>query len=137
MPAINNTMIGKVIGFQVYPSAILTDDFSDVKLIGFVNYEGVASWISPAVLHATVYPTLPEGVPNDYRAYEYVLLRKQDNTVAALGLPWIKEDTVTVSDSVELIVTIRGKSISDINNLRQVLTSNNFTDIDININANV
>lgn len=136
MPAINNSMNGKVIGFQVYPSAILTDDFSDVKLIGIVTHEGVSSWISPSMMHANVYPTLPEGTPNDYRAYEYVIIRKQDGSVTALGLPWIKEDTVTVADSVELIVTIRDKSITDIPRLRQILTSNNFSNIDVSVKAN-
>lgn len=136
MPAINNAMIGKIIGFQVYPSAILTDDFTDVKLIGIATHEGVSSWISPARMHANVYPTLPDGVPNDYRAYEYAIIRKQDDTVTALGLPWIKEDTVTVSDSVEIVVTIRDKSITDIPRLRQILTSNNFNNIDVAVKAN-
>jgi hypothetical protein len=59
------------------------------------------------------------------------LIKRQDNTITAIGVPWIKENTVTVVGSVELVVTVRNKTIDDVDNLRRVLMENNFTDVDI------
>lgn len=135
MTQIDQSVIGKVISFQLYPAALITDSFSDVKVIGLTNYEAASAYISPAQLHATVYPTLPtnKNIPNDYRLYEYVLLRKADGKLTALGVPWIKEETITVSSTVELQVIIRGKSIDDIPRLRQILSQNNFLDFEVSM----
>lgn len=137
MAELNQSMIGMVISFQLYPSAILTDDFTDVKLIGLVNYEGAGLYISPAQKHATVYPTLPANTPNDYRLYEYAIIRKQDGKVTAVGVPWIKEETLTISQTVELVITVRNKSIDDIPRLRQILTQNRFADIDVAVKSHL
>ncbi len=126
-----NDLVGKVVSFQLYPSAIVTDDFTNVKIVATSTHEGVSTAISPARLHTTVYATLPEGTPNDYRAYKYLLIKRQDNTLTAIGIPWIKENTVVVVGSVELVVTVRNKTIDDVDKLRLVLMENNFTDIDI------
>lgn len=137
MAEISQSMIGMVLSFQLYPSAILTDDFTDVKLIGLVNHEAASVYMSPAQKHATVYPTLPIGTPNDYRLYEYAIIRKQDGKMTAVGVPWIKADTVTVSQTVELLITVRNKSIDDIPRLRQILTQNRFTDIDVDVKSHL
>lgn len=134
--ALDDSANGKIVSFQVYPSAILTDTFTDVKFLGNVQYEAASGYISPATMHANVYPTLPEGTPNDYRAYTYALIRKQDGKITAIGTPWIKEDTITIAGSVELYVTIRNKSVTDIPRIRQILTSNNIVDIDVGIKSN-
>ncbi len=135
--ALDDSANGKIVSFQVYPSAILTDSFTNVKFLGNVGHEIAANYISPATEHANVYPTLPVGTPNDYRAYTYALIRKQNGKITAIGTPWIKEDTITVAGSVEIVVTIRGKSITDIDRIRQILTSNNITDIDVTVNSSV
>ena len=62
-------LIGKVVSFQLYPSAIVTDDFTNCKVIAVGSHESASGFISPARLHSTIYATLPEGTPNDYRAY--------------------------------------------------------------------
>ena len=126
-----NDLVGKVVSFQLYPSAIVTDNFTNVKIVATSTHEGVSDKISPARLHNMVYATLPEGTPNDYKAYKYLLIKRQDNTITAIGVPWIKENTVTVVGSVELVVTVRNKTIDDVDGLRRVLMENNFTDVEI------
>lgn len=137
MTEVNQSMIGMVISFQLYPSAILTDDFTDVKLLGIVNHEGASLYISPAQKHATVFPTLPVGTPNDYRLYEYAIVRKPDGKVTAIGVPWVKAETLTIAQTVELLITVRNKSIDDIPRLRQILTQNRFTDIDVDVKSHL
>ena len=128
-------LIGKVVSFQLYPSAIVTDDFTNCKIIAVGSHESASGFISPARLHSTIYATLPEGTPNDYRAYEYVLIKKQDNTITAVGIPWVKDNSVVIVGSIELHATIRNKTIEDIELLRKVLMENNFSDIDITISG--
>ena len=124
-------LIGKVVSFQLYPSAIVTDDFTNCKIIAVGSHESASGFISPARLHSTIYATLPEGTPNDYRAYEYVLIKKQDNTITAVGIPWVKDNSVVIVGSIELHATIRNKTIDDVDGLRRVLMENNFTDVEI------
>lgn len=79
-----------------------------------------------------VFATLPEGSINDYRLYEYALIMKPNGKITAIGIPWIKANTLVVVGSVELQVTIRNKSVEDVDNLRRVLMENNFVDFTIN-----
>ena len=137
MAAFTNDLIGKTVGFQVYPSAILTDDFRDVKIVGVVNFEAANTYISTARLHTSVYPTLPDGTPDDYRLYEYVLVRKQDGKLTAIGVPWIRESSIEVTGTIEIIVTIRDKGIDDIPRLRQILTQNGIGNITISTNSKI
>lgn len=128
-------LTGKVVTFQLYPSAIVTDDFTNVKVVGVTTHEGVSDKISPVRMHALVYPTLPAETPNDYRLYEYAIIKKQDGTLTAVGLPWVKENSIVVIGSIELLVTIRNKTADDVTRLRKVLMENNFTDIEIKTNG--
>ncbi len=137
MAAFTNDLIGKTISFQVYPSAILTDDFRDVKIVGVVNYEAANQYISTARMHTNVYPTLPTGVPDDHRLYEYALLRKQDGKLTAIGVPWIREGSINVTGTIEIMITVRGKGIDDIPRIRQILTRNGIDDITISTNSKI
>jgi hypothetical protein len=128
---IDSSLIGKTISFEIYPSAILSDDFTNVTVCAIASHEGVTNYIQPAIMHAKVYPALPDTVPVDYRLIDYVVIRLPNGTLTALGIPWIKEVTVTVSGSIELIATIRGQSVSDIARIRQILSENNITDVTI------
>lgn len=137
MAAFTNDLIGKTISFQVYPSAILTDDFRDVKIVGVVNYEAANQYISTARMHTNVYPTLPTSVPDDHRLYEYALLRKQDGKLTAIGVPWIREGSINVTGTIEIMITVRGKGIDDIPRIRQILTRNGIDDITISTNSKI
>ncbi len=137
MTAFTNDLIGKTVSFQVYPSAILTDDFRDVKIVGVVNYEAANSYISTARMHTNVFPTLPTGTPDDYRLYEYALIRKQDGKLTAIGVPWIRETSIEVTGTIEIIITIRDKGIDDIPRIRQILTQNGIGNIAITTNSKI
>lgn len=137
MTAFTNDLIGKTVSFQVYPSAILTDDFRDVKIVGVVNYEAANSYISTARMHTNVFPTLPPDTPDDYRLYEYALIRKQDGKLTAIGVPWIRETSIEVTGTIEIIITIRDKGIDDIPRIRQILTQNGIGNIEITTNSKI
>ena len=128
-----NDLTGKTVSFQLYPSSIITDDFTNVKVIGITTYEGASGEMSAAQQHALVYATLPEGTTNDYRLYNYALIKTQSGKITAIGLPWVKDDSIQVIGSTDLVVTIRNKTPEDITNLHKVLMENNFTDFAITV----
>lgn len=127
--------IGKTISFKLYPSAIITDDFTDVLLESIATYSQV-SFIDPQQMHVNVYPTLPPGTPNDYQAYLYAVLRLPlSGKTVAVGVPWIDASTFSVASATDIVVTIRGKGIEDIDTIRSILTAQGFTNISVKTNS--
>lgn len=127
--------VGKTATFTIYPASIIMEDFTDVKILGVVSAE-VASGMGLAEKHVLVYPTLPEGTPNDYLAYNYLMVRLPNGNITTLGLPWIIPDSIRISSSVDINVLIRGKGVDDIDNLRKVLAGNGYNDVTITTLSN-
>lgn len=125
--------IGKTASFKVFPS-IIKDDFTNVKILGVVSYED-AEGFGVAETHVKVYPTLPAGTPNDYRAYNYLKLRFPNGKVDVIGLPWVEENSVRIFSTMDIVITIRNKGVEDIDTLRMILAANGYQDVSIATNA--
>lgn len=118
--------VGKTISFRLIPESVISDDFTDVVLEGIVTWDQV-KYIDPAETHIKVYPTLPEGTPNDYRAYLYAVIRlPTEGKTTAVGLPWIDPTSVKTVSKVDIIVTISGAGVTDIDDIRKLLLSRNY-----------
>lgn len=126
----NITDIGKSFNFQVYPSALIGANFTRVKLEAILNAGSVEEF-EPAVKHRQVYPTLPEGISNDYRSYLYGKFTMENGKVAVLGLPWIKEETVKVNTNTTVTVVLQNVGPADIPRLSNALRANNFTTFEV------
>lgn len=124
--------IGKTVSFQIYPSNILRDDYTDAVIESITKANSVAG-TSLAELHQLVYGSLPDTTPNDYRAYNYLVLRLPNGQIKNVGIPWIIADTVKFRSNVVLHVEVRGASVNDIGNLRKALAGNGFTQLDITV----
>lgn len=120
-------MVGKTISFRLIPETIITDNFTDVVLEAIATYDQV-QFIDPATQHQKVYPTLPEGAVNDYRGYLYGIIRLPvENRVTAVGLPWIDPQSVKTVSKTDIVVTISGSGVNDIDDIRSLLASRNYT----------
>jgi hypothetical protein len=118
--------VGKTVSFRLIPEAVISDNFTDVILEGITTWDQV-KYIDPAVKHQLVYPTLPEGTPNDYRGYLYAIIRPAVGDVTAVGLPWIDPLSVKTVSKTDIIITISGSGVSDIDDIRALLSSRNYT----------
>lgn len=119
--------IGKTISFRLIPESVISDNFTDVILEGIVTWDQV-KYIDPAELHIKVYPTLPTGTPNDYRGYHYAVIRlPNEEKTTAVGLPWIDPTSVKTVSKTDIIVTITGAGVADIDDIRALLSSRNYT----------
>lgn len=60
MTTIYDVRIGQRVSFEVYPAAVLGNNFKDVRLEGIISARTAASYgMDIQALHANVYPTLP------------------------------------------------------------------------------
>lgn len=126
--------IKKVYSFDVWPSGILGNDFQNVTVLATLAYESALSLGRdiPA-LHANVFPTLPEGTPDDPAATDYVLLRTANGQTTVLGISWIKEETITEMNSLAIQVLISGVSTQDVDRVRACLVQNGFNNLEIKV----
>lgn len=132
MSTITDSDVDKQGSFLIYPSNVISTDFSNVKILGITGWE-LVQFINPAQAHANVYQALPEGTPNDYRAYKYVTVRLGNGDVTAVGMPWIIPESVQISSNTDIMITIHGKGSDDIPLLKQVLAVQGFANNEIKI----
>lgn len=121
----------KSYSFEVYPSAILGNNFNNVTVTGIIDGETASRIIDVHSLHAQIYPAVSPGTPDDPLAYDYITFRAESGIVTALGIPWIREDTVISSESNTLQVMVSNVTINDVPKLRAALISNGFTSFNI------
>lgn len=120
--------------FGIYPSSLLKYDFTDVKILGITTYDNPLGG-NLAEQHTLVFPTLPPDTPNDYRAYNYLTVRMQNNDVVLVGLPWIKGETVQFKQTQTLLIQIDGVGPQDVEIVNRVLAANGYTAAHVKLSA--
>ena len=133
MLKINNELVGKTVTFDLYPASVIGTNFDRVEVIGLGKHEMVTGLISPATMHASVYPLLPPGSPKDYRDYEYLMVKLPSGKLTAVGVPWIVPDSVTIVTRTDISITIHDASLSDVPLLKRILNENGYIDIDVSV----
>lgn len=133
MASINALKLGDTVSFDVYPSAILGTSFKRVKVLAILDMDSARQWIDPVAMHINVYPTLPEGTPNRPSDYYYVKIRLPNGQVTCLGLPWIREETITVHDQTTMRVTIENIGPEDVERVIKALSANGYNAVDVQL----
>lgn len=133
MPTIDNSYTGKTVNFAVYPSSIITSDFTNVKIEGIVSAKVATGYagFNPVTAHANIYPYLPTGAPTDYNSYEYVLVTFANGNEGVVGLPWIIPESVSEVTGITVTVTLTNQSTSAVDDITKALVLNGITDFAI------
>lgn len=95
--------IGTVISFEVYPSAQFGNNFQavtlkamfDASLARMLGFDYIAA-------NQQVYATLPAGTPSDPTQYNYFQIQLASGELQVLGIPWIREGTLTIHNGKRL-----------------------------------
>lgn len=82
-------------------------------------------------LHANVFSSLPSGTPNDPDAYLYVRIEFASGQRQILGLPWIKESSIVVSDYTVINAKISGVKASDWDQILALLGANGYNQVEL------
>lgn len=126
--SIYNVQIGQRFSFEVYPTAILGNNFRDVRLEGIISARTAASYgVDIEALHANVYPSLPPGTaPNDPFQYNYIRIQYPSGELAVLGIPWIRQETIQISTGGRVTLAFEDKTQADLDRILLALSSNGY-----------
>lgn len=120
--------------FAVIPTIVLNGDYSSVYVLGVIDFETASKYADVQALHVNVYPYLDPTTPNDATAYSYLLFKTPNGITSALGLPWIREETIVLKEARTIRVTIGDASTPDVQRVRDALVQNGFNNLKIEIN---
>lgn len=127
--------VGQTVSFNVHATGIIPDNFQNCRILSILDAEDAARWISNlGATHASIYPSLPVGSPDNPKGYYYLKLQLANGGgIKVVGIPWIDQATYTVVTGVRTtVIAVRNTSAADTERLRVMLVAGNFTDFDIN-----
>lgn len=119
-------IFGNVLSFEVYPASIIGTRFQDVKVMGLLDKDTANFWIDADALHINVFPTLPDGVPDDPSEYQFVKLKHLNGAVSVIGVPWIRTDSVLVSTRGQLTLTVDDVTPIDMDRIVKAINANGY-----------
>ena len=117
--------------FEVYPSAILGNDFNNVTVLGIMDMASADVITNITTLHALVYPLLPTGSPVDPEDYTYLKVRQESGEIRVIAIEWIQPATIEKLNEGICIVRFNRLSPTKTTELRTALSANGFTDFTI------
>ena len=121
-----------VVSFSVWPTAVLNSQYKNVKVLAVID-SSTARDLGTGVdeIHANVFGSLPSGTPNDPDAYLYVRIEFPSGQRQILGLPWIKESSIVLSDYTVINAKISGVKPSDWDQILALLGSNGYNQVEL------
>lgn len=132
MADISGLTPGQTVSFELH-TRVLANEFQNVTYLGEVNYEIASTFDDLDATHANIYSTLPEGIPDDPRMYNYILVKLASGSRKPIGIPWIKDPVKIITSSVITIV-VKDASANDTAVIKRALNAYGFTDIVITVN---
>lgn len=124
-----NLKVNDIVSFELHVSGIISQRYDYVKVAGiipasFADRFGVDAYS----LHAQVFRLLPEGIAqDDADSYEFLIIESDNKAITAIGLPWIKQDSITVHTSKTARFTVPNISTEDLDVIRSVIARYGYT----------
>lgn len=123
--------LGSVVNFRLYPSMIITSGYNRAKIEGILSFEDANKYLDATALHIQVYPTLPQGTPNNPRMYYYLKVRLLNGQTTVVGIPWIDEDSFEKVEASSIRFTIPNISHADEQIIRTQLGAIGYQLVDV------
>lgn len=127
MTFLNQLNVGQRLSFEVYPTAILGNNFKDVMLDSILRAQTAINFGTDIhSLHAKIYPTLPAGmVTDDPFGYLYLRIIHANGEAQVIGAPWIRPETLVVSRGGRITMVFEDKTHSDLDMITNSLSAIN------------
>lgn len=127
MPSIYDIQIGQRFSFEVYPVAVLGNNFKEVRLEGTLSARSALAYgVDIQALHVNVFPSLPAGTPNDPFQYGYVRVEMPNGDFQIVGIPWIRPETIQPSVAGKVTMVFNDKTPLDVERMQLALASNGY-----------
>lgn len=112
---------GTLVNFNT-KSSIFKTEYKAV-MVEAVASAAIASAVADVkALHLQIKPYIP-GLPNLYTDYGYVIITLENGTKEALGLPWIIENSITVSSKANYQLILDGVEPEQVEIIRTALVN--------------
>jgi hypothetical protein len=128
----NNFEVGKTYNFDVHPSKIYGNTFTNMTVAGIFDYSTATALADIDAMHENAKPYVP-NIPNSPTKYSYIKFKQSSGEYIIFGLPWIRDETIKLVDSNIIEVQINNVSPSDIPKVKAALSQNGFTELKINV----
>lgn len=128
--------IGDIASFDVYPNDYLGNQFRQCVILAILDADSVRFLgIEPETEHVKVYDSLPAGTPNDPTKYQWLKLRLTNGSITAIGIPWIKPDTIVTVTTSTITVVYENVSPNDVQKIRTMNANNGYSSFAITISS--
>jgi hypothetical protein len=135
MLATSAIVLGSIVNFSQYAPAVIGQGYTGATVMAILDWESAQAYINPATVHAAVFPSLPNGTPNNFQAYPYLKIKTASGQVTAVGFPWIQDASYLVQQAAKLTIVVDSVSPTDQNNIRAALSALGFINATITVSA--
>lgn len=125
-------LVGKVVSFSLYAPSVLGEGYTNVKVVGAVSADIAKTYADIITQHTQVYPSLPPGTVDNFRAYEYLLIENANGNIVPIGFPWV-QGTPTESTSSLVTFSFMNLNAGQIRDLELIVRSNGYSDYSVNV----
>lgn len=128
---LNDASLDKVMNFETY----LDEQFKHLKFVAIIDPLTVVQlgFDAPAK-HRHYVAALPPGIPNDWRAYKYAKFLDPVNNPVYLGIPWVRQSSITEDDNAPYVIRVWGATPDAIQSLRSMMVANGIEKFEISRN---
>jgi len=133
MAILDKLTLGTTVTFDTYPAAIIGTTFEDVKILGFFDKGTANAYIDADSMHANVFPTLPNGTPNDPDDYTFVKVQHPNGNFSVIGIPWIIESSIVIINKGKLTLVLDNITIEDRERIVSAIAANGYKISKINL----
>lgn len=117
--------------FDVYPSAVLGNNFKNVKITALLDAITASQYTDIMALYESVRPTLPAGTVTDPLRFTYVRLENALGASVVLAYEYINEATITEVLSSRTNIVVNNTSTTDAARIRDLLLTAGYVSIEI------
>jgi hypothetical protein len=112
---------GNIVSFSVQ-SNIIGGNFEGVEVLGVVSHEIARLQADVQALHFQFKSYIP-ALPNAYTDYAYLIAKLPNGSKTVLGLPWLIESSITLSQQAAYTIVISGVEPGDVDSIRRGLVN--------------
>jgi hypothetical protein len=126
--------IRSVYNFDTLAPSILGSTYKGVTVLGQIDATLAATMEDVPAVHAQVFSFLQgSGTPNNYKAYDYILIQTASGQKRVLGIPWIDANSIVEVTSRTIVATITNVTATDLPRIQAALVQNGFNNVTLAI----
>lgn len=128
-----NLVTRRTYNFEVYPAALIGQDFKHVKLLTITSYEDVRTAEDFITLHRLALSELPEGTSRNVEDLTFLVFLTASGDRRTIAYEWIKPETIEVASDTSAYITVPNVSTVQLGRLRAILAEEGFKNFTIEL----